>query len=152
MMTMSASSHSTCKQAHQRSLVHAESAHSAPHAHTTCTTTCTYHIRKTHAHTTCTYHMHKLHAHNHMHNHMHIPHAHTCEQLGCGAGLEQNSGKLGAALCHLWWWWPSAHCQICAGRSTSPQAPRRVHPAPSPKHAKHDATWEVPKHAKHDDS
>ena len=75
--------------------------------------------------------------------------AHTFDQLGYVACQAQSFEKLGAAPCHLWWWWPSAHCQTCAGRSTSPQAPRRVHPEPSPKHAKHDATWKAPQHAKH---
>ncbi len=75
--------------------------------------------------------------------------AHTFDQLGYVACQEQSSGKLGAAPCHLWWWPPSAHCQTCAGRSTSPPAPRHVHPAPSPKRAKRDVTWKAPKHAKH---
>ena len=116
--TMSTSSYGTCKQAQQRSLVHTESPQHATGAHT-CDLSMVAHTKSAHNATG----------------------AHTFDQLGYVACQEQSSGKLGVAPCHLWWWWPpSAHCQICAGRSTSPRAPQRVHPAPSPKHAKRDAT------------
>jgi len=135
---MSTSSYGTCKQAQQRSLVHTESPQHATGGHT-CDLSMVAHTKSAHNATgahTCDLSMvaHTKSAHN-------ATGAHTFDQLGYVACQEQSSGKLGVAPCHLWWWWPpSAHCQICAGRSTSPRAPQRVHPAPSPKHAKRDAT------------